>query len=93
VGGTLPETITLRGYLNGVLVGTDTFSKPAGVTLDSLQIALPNSIVNSLRDTAAIDNVVLNTASVPATAPEPGSLIILGAGLQAVTGTLRRHLR
>lgn len=89
---------TYSGYLGGILQFTGGLTLPnegstgsfatyddplySGILIDDLQIALnPGSGTTSVN----LDNIVLN-----ATAPEPGSFVLLGTGILGLVGMLRR---
>ncbi len=40
----------------------------------------------------AIDNVTVNDEPIPGQVPEPGTLVLMGSGLFAVAGAIRRKL-
>jgi hypothetical protein len=91
------STITIMGYINGVLSGTATLnSKYDGwfVPIDTrLTTAFDKVVIDLETDSSsvAIDNIVLT--AVPAAVPEPASWALMVGGFGLVGGALRRRRR
>jgi hypothetical protein len=74
-GQTFTQGITGSGYL------TPDFFSFSGAAFNSVEITSPDFVMN-------INNITYNGVT---TTPEPGTLVMLGTGVLAAAGSLRRR--
>ena len=78
------NTDIVYGYVDGTLIGSGAFSATAG-SLSSVSFGV-NTLNGPSTGTEYIDNVSVTTVT-----PEPSSLALLGTGILAVAGLLRKR--